>query len=106
MRIKPLFAWYDLWIGAFWDRKARKLYVLPVPCLGVVISFAKPREWLVIEDSRKNSVFSPDDMQPTGYIPRDVAEELLARDLGGTCWFTPEDSAKMKAHPEWRTTAP
>lgn len=39
MKIKPLFAWYDLWIGAFWDRKNRKLYLLPLPCIGVVVDF-------------------------------------------------------------------
>ena len=39
--IAPLFAWYDLWIGAFWDRKSRKLYILPLPCVGVVIQFPK-----------------------------------------------------------------
>lgn len=44
MRIRPLFAWYDLWVGAFWDRKGRKLYLLPLPCVGVVIEFGeKPR---------------------------------------------------------------
>ncbi len=43
MNIRPIFAWYDLWIGAFWDRKKRKLYVLPLPCIGVVISFAAKR---------------------------------------------------------------
>ena len=39
MTIKPLFAWYDLWIGAYWDRQRRRLYVLPLPCVGVVIQF-------------------------------------------------------------------
>lgn len=39
MTIEPLFAWYDLWVGAFWDRAKRKLYIFPVPCFGVVITF-------------------------------------------------------------------
>jgi len=39
MRLRPLLAWYDLWIGAFWDRKARRLYLLPLPCVGVAIDF-------------------------------------------------------------------
>jgi hypothetical protein len=69
---------------------------------------AKPkREWLVIESSYKNAVFAPDDAKkPRGYIPRDVAERLLGRDLGGNVWFTREDSEKMRAHPEWTETEP
>lgn len=39
VRVKPLFAWYDLWVGVFWDRAKRKLYILPLPCIGVVIQF-------------------------------------------------------------------
>lgn len=39
MRIKPLFAWYDLWVGAFWDSKKRRLCVLPLPCLGFILDF-------------------------------------------------------------------
>ncbi len=38
-RVSFLFAWYDLWVGAFWDRKSRKLYILPVPCVGIVVQF-------------------------------------------------------------------
>lgn len=47
MTIKPIFAWYDIWVGAFWDAAKRRLYIFPVPMLGVVIQFAtkgpKPR---------------------------------------------------------------
>lgn len=37
MTIKPVFAWYDLWVGAYWCSAKRRLYVFPVPMLGVVI---------------------------------------------------------------------
>lgn len=37
--VKPIFAWYDLWVGIFWDSRKRKLYILPLPCVGVVIEF-------------------------------------------------------------------
>jgi hypothetical protein len=65
------------------------------------------REWLVIESSYKNAVFAPDDSkEPRGYIPREAAEKLLGRDLGGMVWFTREESDKMRAHHEWSPTEP
>lgn len=65
------------------------------------------REWLVIEDSRKHAVFIGDgDLRKPGYIPRDVAEQLLGRDLGGPTWFSAVDSAAMRAHPEWTEIEP
>lgn len=36
-------AWYDLWIGAFFDTKKKALYLLPLPCLGIVIRFLGQR---------------------------------------------------------------
>jgi len=39
MMIRPVCAWYDFWVGLFWDRSKRRLYVLPCPCLGIVIQF-------------------------------------------------------------------
>ena len=43
MRIKPLFAWYDIWVGVFVDTKKGKIYILPLPCIGVVISLNRRR---------------------------------------------------------------
>lgn len=64
------------------------------------------REWLVIESAWKNAVFASVTKQPNGYIPRDVAEQLLGRDLGGTVWFTKDESERMRGHPEWSDTEP
>lgn len=44
MKMKFIFAWYDLWVGAFWDGKRRRLYLFPVPTLGCWIHFRKKRK--------------------------------------------------------------
>lgn len=41
MRISLIFAWYDLWVGFFWDKKKKWLYILPLPCLGIILKFDK-----------------------------------------------------------------
>lgn len=65
------------------------------------------REWLVIQNSWAYGVFAPEDAKKIlGYIPRDIAEPLLGRDLGRTVWFTKEDGEKMRQHPMWRDTEP
>jgi hypothetical protein len=42
VKVRPVFAWFDLWIGAYYDRERRHLYLLPLPCIGVCIEF-RPR---------------------------------------------------------------
>ena len=37
-KIKPIFAWYDCWIGFYYDRAAKVLYLFAVPMLGLKIS--------------------------------------------------------------------
>lgn len=39
MSVRLIFAWFDMWIGAYWDARSRRLYVFFVPMLGVVITF-------------------------------------------------------------------
>ena len=51
MTIKPVFAWYDFWVGIFWDRHKRHLYILPLPCVGVVLKFHESNEAV---EPRKN----------------------------------------------------
>jgi hypothetical protein len=43
MRVTPMFAWYDLWVGVFVDKPKRRIYVFPLPCLGVRIDLT-PRQ--------------------------------------------------------------
>jgi hypothetical protein len=42
VRLRVFFRWYDFWIGAFYDRRDKILYICPVPMFGVAI-------WLPIE---------------------------------------------------------
>lgn len=37
--ITPVVAWYDLWVGAYLDRRGKRLYILPIPCVGICVSW-------------------------------------------------------------------
>lgn len=39
MKVSVIVAWYDLWVGVFVDTQRRRIYVLPVPCVGIVIEY-------------------------------------------------------------------
>jgi hypothetical protein len=36
-KVKVIFAWYDLWVGIFYDQKKRYVYIFPIPMLGILI---------------------------------------------------------------------
>lgn len=43
-KFQIFFAYYDFWIGFYWDRDKRILYYIPIPC--IVFSFSHPKnEW-------------------------------------------------------------
>lgn len=33
------FVWQDLWVGAYWSRSIRTLYVCPLPCCCIKVQF-------------------------------------------------------------------
>ena len=35
--VRPVVAWYDLWIGIFIDHKRQQLYFFPIPIFGFLI---------------------------------------------------------------------
>ena len=39
MKIKLIFAWYDFWVGLYFDKNKKCLYILPIPMFGIVIKF-------------------------------------------------------------------
>lgn len=41
-KMVPMFAWYDFWIGLFWDQQKKRLYIFPIPMLGICIHFPAP----------------------------------------------------------------
>ena len=45
MRIRPIFVWFDFWVGWFYDRPKQRLYILPLPTIGICIEWG----WRVIK---------------------------------------------------------
>ena len=39
MKVNFIFAWFDFWVGLYWDRDRAKLYLFLIPMLGIVFSF-------------------------------------------------------------------
>ena len=40
-RVTPFFRWYDLWVGAYYDRDNKALYICPLPMVGVKINLGR-----------------------------------------------------------------
>lgn len=44
IQVKPVIAWYDFWVGFYYDREDT-LYVMPIPCLGFKVYFPLRHKW-------------------------------------------------------------
>lgn len=55
MTIKPIFAWYDIWVGVFIDRPKRRVYIFPIPCFGLVIQRRQPRPSFIASNGRPST---------------------------------------------------
>lgn len=40
--IRPMFAWYDFWVGLYIDHKRKQLYFFPVPMFGFLVRWNDP----------------------------------------------------------------
>jgi hypothetical protein len=58
MKVQFIFKWFDFWVGLFYDRKKKWLYILPIPMFGIILKFDKPKD-----DSRSPWPDSPWDWQ-------------------------------------------
>ena len=44
-RPKIFFAWYDFWVGFFWDRSKRLLYICPLPMVVICLDLSSACWW-------------------------------------------------------------
>ncbi len=51
-RTQTFFAWYDCWVGAYYDRKGRWLYVCLIPMVVIAIPIgARIGNWLAPKEA-------------------------------------------------------
>jgi hypothetical protein len=51
MKIRFLFAWFDFWIGWYYDRENRVLYICPLPMCVISVDFSMREPWPDLNDS-------------------------------------------------------
>jgi hypothetical protein len=100
-RVKFSFAWYDLWVGFYVDRRYRRLYVCPLPCL-LFTFWLEPRPSLAdrlafrVMD-RLHDLTSRLDGQERDRALRDMAD--YAQALREACKARDQQAAKAGATP-------
>lgn len=44
MKARIFFAWYDMWIGAYWNRENKVLYICLLPMIVIAIYHFKSKQ--------------------------------------------------------------
>lgn len=60
--MKIFFAWYDFWIGWYFDRKNRFLYICPLPMLVIQIDCTRRRQPHLPSPDKLFRPLGPDEM--------------------------------------------
>ena len=85
MKLRMFFAWYDAWVGFYWDAKRRVLYVCLVPCvvLAVECRAQQSAELGASANSRRNAISKKDARYARSmHRLEDEQDALDARDFG------------------------
>ena len=55
MKVQLIFAWYDFWIGVFYDSKKRWIYFFPVPTLGIIFKLPPKKQFYCYADNQAHA---------------------------------------------------
>lgn len=72
LKIELFFAWYDFWVGLYFNRKEKSVYICLIPCLVIKIYKDTPKKIDYLEISSNRFINS------TLVIP-EISEEDLER---------------------------
>lgn len=54
MKLRLFFAWYDIWVGAYWSQEKRTLYICAFPMICLSVQFGcNNKLWRCIEQALK-----------------------------------------------------
>jgi hypothetical protein len=106
VRIRFFFAWFDLWIGAYWRKENRTLYICPLPCCVIRIRFPMPH--VIRDEDEFREVYGEPERGipvPVQVIEKDISRVQVARQVLVDCERAAEDtefSGPESMRPPWR----